>query len=57
MKKIIPTAKIGYFSIFVFGLQLGISGTLTYYFFLVLICEKKGKLGMKSETWLLRKKQ
>jgi hypothetical protein len=57
MKKIIPTAKMGYFWILVFLLELGISGTLTYYFFLVLICEKKSKLGMKSETWFLRKKQ
>ena len=49
--------KIGYFWILVFGLELGISGTLAYNFFLVSICEKKIKSGMKSEIRFLRKKQ
>jgi hypothetical protein len=41
MKNVIPTAKIEYFWILVFGLELDIPGTLACKLFLVLICRKK----------------
>ena len=56
MKTLYQLQKIGYFWILVFGLKLDISGTLIYNFFLVLICRKKSKSGVKSETHFLRKK-
>ena len=57
MKTLYQPQKIGYFWILVFGLELDISGTLVYSFFLALFCGKKSKSGMKSETRFLRKKQ
>ena len=50
LKKLYQLQKMGYFRILIFGLNLNISGTSAYNFFLGLFSEKKSRLGMKSEA-------
>ena len=57
LKKLYQMQKIGYFQILIFGLNLSISGTLVFNIILGLFSGKKSKLGIKSETQFLRKKQ
>jgi hypothetical protein len=48
--------KIGYFWILVCGLELHISGTLSYNVILRLFSGRKSRLGMKGETQFSREK-
>jgi hypothetical protein len=57
LKKLYQMQKIGYSQILIFGLNLSISGTLVFNIFLGLFSGKKSRLGIKSETQFLRKKQ
>jgi hypothetical protein len=50
LKKLYQLQKMGYFRILIFGLNLNISGTSAYTFFLELFSGKKSRLGMKSEA-------
>ena len=55
LKKLYQLQKIGYFRKRVFKLNLNISGTLAYNFFLILFSGKNSWAGMKSRTQFLRK--